>query len=504
MSIDRKGIVNVDTSESAGILSFLCPIKKSELGRFIPVAVLMMLALYNFAALRSIKDGLIVPEIGAEAISFLKLWLVLPSALVFTVLYMKLSNHFSLHKIFCIIIGSFAAFLVIFGLFIFPYENVLHLSSDRADSLVESYPHFQWFIRIIEKWSYSLMYIVAELWSTIVINLMFWQFVNSVTDAQDAKRIYPLYGFIGNIGILMAGQALVYFTDNHHTFTRIAGGGIVVSILSTAICCVLLIIVMMYINKMPEFKSTQQEAKHENKTKLSIMDSLRLLLSSKYIMHMTVIVLCYSLAINVVEGPWKDSIRKLHPSRDEYVKFMGYFNTWLGVICIIFTIIGSNVMRVMSWLGAALITPLMLGITGLAFFVFIVFGGDIVNYTFNDSISYQHSMLFNPIFIAVIAGAIQGILSKACKYSLFDPTKEMTYIGLDVEIQSKGKATVEVIGAKAGKSLGAAVQSLVFSIFPEASFSNITSILMVVFVITIALWISNTVSLSKEYARFAN
>lgn len=38
-----------------------------------------------------------------------------------------------------------------------------------------------------------------------------------------------------------------------------------------------------------------------------------------------------------------------------------------------------------------------------------------------------------PLYAAVLVGAAQNIFSKASKYSLFDPCKEMAYIPLDNE-----------------------------------------------------------------------
>jgi ATP/ADP translocase len=125
------------------------------------------------------------------------------------------------------------------------------------------------------------------------------------------------------------------------------------------------------------------------------------------------------------------------------------------------------------------------------FFIFVIFASDI-NF-FGEG--------FNPIYFAVIIGAVQNILSKSTKYSLFDSTKEMTYIPLPLELRTKGKAAVEVVGLKFGKSLGAFIQSFMFILIPMATFDSVTVYLMIIFIVVMIIWVWNMQALNKEYLK---
>jgi hypothetical protein len=75
----------------------------------------------------------------------------------------------------------------------------------------------------------------------------------------------------------------------------------------------------------------------------------------------------------------------------------------------------------------------------------------------------------------------------------------MTYIPLTLELRTKGKAAVEVVGLKFGKSLGAFAQSFIFILMPTASFYSVTMYLMVIFILIIILWIWDIRKLDQEY-----
>jgi AAA family ATP:ADP antiporter len=104
-----------------------------------------------------------------------------------------------------------------------------------------------------------------------------------------------------------------------------------------------------------------------------------------------------------------------------------------------------------------------------------------------------------PLALAITIGMIQNVLSKATKYSLFDSTKEMAYIPLDDELKSKGKAAVDVVGGRFGKSGGGIIQSTFFILFPALSFTEATPVFAGICIFIILCWLYGVKSLSKEY-----
>lgn len=479
----------------------LWPIESSEYKKFLPMTIMMFCILLNFSTLRSVKDGFVLAHIGSEAISFLKMYIVLPSSIIAVIVYMKLCNIMSSRNVFYTITSFFVGYITIFTFVLYPNPELVHPDPEFIEGLATQFPNFKWFFRILGKWSYATFYTIAELWGGMMINLLFWQFANQITPTEQAKRFYPMFPFLGNFGLIATGGFIGYFLGEGASEVDLKLTPIlIVTIISG---CMILLSYRWINNHVltdprhydPDNAGTPNKKK--SKVKLSIMESIKFIMSSKYIGLITIMVLSYGMSINLVEGVWKDRIKKLYVTQDEITKFMGNFQMMQGALTIVITIIGSNILRRCSWAFSASLTPLMILVTGLGFFGFIFF---------NDPINALLStfMAVQPLYLAVMFGTIQNLLSKATKYTLFDSTKEMAYIPLDQELKTKGKAAVDVIGGRMAKSGGAVVQSTVFILFPNIGFNEAFPFFAAIFFGIVIAWLYATRALAVQYQKITS
>lgn len=492
----------MDVSNSSSFLdkirNIFWPINGIENKKFIPMALMMTFILVNYSTLRAIKDGLVVVNVGPEALGFLKLYFVLPSALLLIILYAKLCNIMSAQKVFNVVTATFIIAIAVFTFVIYPNPDFFHPSEETIDFLIAKYPFFKWIFKIAGKWSYASIYIVAELWGSMMLSLLFWQFANQVTSTLEAKRFYSMFGLISNAGVLVFSLwVLPVLLDDR--LNLVAEEVKLIPVLSVVIFNGLIVLALykwINANILTDVRLYNPEAlgakKKKSKVKLSMGDSFKMILTSRYLGLIAILIFSYGVSIVLVEGIWKSKIRELYPTVGEYTSFMVQFLSYQSIVAIFFMLVGSNILRRVSWFTAAMLTPMMIFITGIAFFSFIFF---------DNTIGLHVAAMIggSPLMIAVMIGTAQNVLSKGAKYSLFDSTKEMSYIPLDDELKTKGKAAVDVIGGRLGKSGGGFIQSTFFLLMPAASFVEATPYFAAIFFIIVITWLIAVRLLGAEY-----
>ncbi|KAL6140969.1 hypothetical protein ACLB2K_059261 [Fragaria x ananassa] len=464
----------------------------STLKKIVPLGLMFFCILFNYTILRDTKDVLVVTAKGssAEIIPFLKTWVNLPMAVGFMLLYTKLSNVLSKKALFYTVILPFIAFFGAFGFILYPMSSYIHPEA-LADSLLNTLgPRFLGPLAILRIWSFCLFYVMAELWGSVVVSVLFWGFANQITTVDEAKRFYPLFGLGANIALIFSGRTVKYFSNLRKNLgpgvdgwaLSLKGMMSIVVMMGFAICGL-----YWWTNAYAPLPTRSKKKKE--KPKMGTMESLKFLVSSPYIRDLATLVVAYGISINLVEVTWKSKLKAQFPSPNEYSSFMGDFSTATGIATFTMMLLSQFIFEKYGWGVAAKITPTVLLLTGVGFFSLILFGGPL-----SPAIA---SLGMTPLLAAVYVGALQNIFSKSAKYSLFDPCKEMAYIPLDEDTKVKGKAAIDVVCNPLGKSGGALIQQ--FMILTFGSLANSTPYLGGILLVIVLAWLGAARSLDTQF-----
>ncbi len=493
--------------------SYLWPIHAHELKKFVPMLFMIILICFNYSVLRSLKDSILITSAGAEVLPFIKMW-VLPMAILLTVIFTKLSNRFSQERVFYIMMSLFLSFFTLFTYVLYPLRESLH-PHETAQIWSAAYPSFKWIIVLIENWSFTLFYTMAELWSVIILHVIFWGFANEVTRVNEARRFYSLFSIGSNIAAALAGLCGILLVSSEMTFgldsSLIIGSELMQDaiwqqklnwIMGLVIACGIAVIALFrWTNKnvltapcFDELHQIKKLAKGNPKKKQSLIESFNYLKNSKYLICIAILVVSYNLTINLVEVIWKDQLKQLYPAKTDYMWFMSYLTLCQGIVSTVTSFFMANIIFRFGWTFTALITPITMLVTSVAFFAFLLF---------RESLGplVTSFMGVTPLAIAVYIGFVQNCFSKAAKYSVFDATKEMAFIPLEHEEKLKGKAAIDGVGSRLGKSGGSLIHTGLLFVFLRLSESS--PYIAIILLTVIVGWIIATKSLGRQFSILA-
>jgi len=477
--------------------AFFWPVHVYELKKLVPMFVIFFLLSFDYNVLRCIKDTLVITakDSGPEVIPYIKVWVMFPVSILLTWIFIRLSNRFSGEKVFYAILGGFLSFFFLFAFVLYPYRELFYLHT-LADYLTAALPlGCKGLVSMVRYWSFTLFYVMAELWGTIIMTLLFWGFANQVTKLEEAKRFYGLFGVGINISGIAAGGFSIYISNLVHSVGKSHdswGQTLLWLNLTVVITGLIAIIIFACLNKTlkkhPELNAEQKPKKSTKK--LSMRENIRYLLSSRYILSLVAIVISYNLIINLVEILWKHEVKALHPEAAAYNLFMNKVTIWIGVLATVASFfIAGNFLRAFGWTKTALITPLILFVTSIGFF-----GA----FFLKSSPSFAVYLAgVSPLTLSVFFGTLQNCFSRASKYTVFDETKEIVFIPLSYEEKIKGKAAVDGICNRLGKSGGSVIYQFLFLFFSTIS-ASAPYVAIILFSI-IGIWILATLNLGKQF-----
>ncbi len=479
--------------------SWFCPVHKHELKLFLPLVLIFFFICFNYNVLRAAKDALVVtaPSSGAEIIPFMKVWVILPMALVMTLIFTRLANKYTTEKVFYIMMTVFLSFFALFSFIVYPLRDTLHphAFADHLESLLPL--GLKGLVALIRNWTYTAFYVMAELWGTTIMTVLFWGFANEILDVKTAKRFYVLILIGGNISAICAGGAGTLISKissslTAETMTDPWQYSLMFTSAIVIVCGIIVVGIFKWLFKNvfhnPQFKN---QLVKDDSHKMSLRKNFKYLASSKYLLCIATIVLTYNICINLTEITWKDQLLHLCPQPNDFNAYMNKVTMWVGVIATTFAIIMSMTIRKFSWTWNAMIPPVLLLITGVGFFTFLLMKHSYVG------IGLAAFLGSTPHILGVLFGSMQQSISRASKYTIFDATKELAFIPLNKESKLKGKAAIDGVGSRLGKSGSAIIyQALLMFVGTVAATLPYVAFIML---FVIGAWMIAVYALGKQF-----
>ena len=171
------------------------PVSASAWAKAIPLGAIFFCASFNLTILQNLKDALMVTAGGAETLPFLASVGVLPASLGFFVFYRALverarrrdsaalalsggggeaagatgSGGSSHRSVFYLALLPLVAFYALFATVLYPSSAWLHPHGFYA-ALAPAVPAgLHGLLKVVEHWTFSLFFCVAELWGAVAI-----------------------------------------------------------------------------------------------------------------------------------------------------------------------------------------------------------------------------------------------------------------------------------------------------------------------------------------------
>jgi AAA family ATP:ADP antiporter len=216
---------------------------------------------------------------------------------------------------------------------------------------------------------------------------------------------------------------------------------------------------------------------YQKKKNISILDCFYQVFQSKNLIYLTIIVMGYNLVYNLSDVAFNKRVQ-LSFGPDNIVESNAFLSTvqmYTGIVSTFFALIVTNLsLHYLGWTFTALLTPVAYFSTGFFFYV--------------SQIEAFVPLLPAIDLFSLYAGGIHMCLTKGSKYSFFDSTKEMAYIGLTQQERTNGKAAIDGIASRLGKSGGSFILLGLFTIFGNDIIKTIPYLFVIIVLMNI-LWI---------------
>lgn len=393
----------------------------------------------NYNILKGARTTLAVAglEQGAGSIPFFELFGTMPGSVLMVYLLMRLLNRYSIHKVFLITLAIFLGFFLFFAIGIYPslstWEGKLLQWTWMPGHTVIAY--------VLPRYCSMLFFVMAELWKIALLTVLFWGLVNQYIQMNDAKRFYAPLMLGGSVGTIIAGPIISVCTSNtiSHSWTQSF------ALMMFAVSLIGILTAWCYFKLWKEFAGPKKEVE-EPKESLSVWESIQVCRKSKYLKLLAWITIADYIAYTLGEVIFLDILKKKYPGHLEYCNYQGNLIFWCGLMTAVSAlVITPYLLKKCRWVVASQVTPACILLTESAFFI-----------------ALWTSSSFDNLELLVFTGTAFYCLVRAAKFTLFDSSKELSFILLPPVEKMQGKLIIDGLCSRMGRG-GASMMSILLT-----------------------------------------
>ncbi len=305
-----------------------------------------------------------------------------------------------------------------------------------------------------------LFFTMSELWKPALPVILFWGLVNQYIPVLEAKKLYAPLMLGGSLGSVFAGPIISGCTSEwiwkyfplasqhwNHTLAMLTALILIFGIMAGILYHFLWKILTQ------NCKDEQRRSIPEAGAKRSVsMSHIMTCWRNPQLRLLSWIVIADYVAYSMGELIFLDVLKRHLPNSVDYCDYMGKLALWGGILTVLSSLlITPYILQHKRWVVAAAVTPVCLLVTMGLFFITL--------WAKSFGVVFLHWSEAEWIGMAVLFGTIQYCLCRAAKYTLFDSSKELTFVMMEDSQRMPGKLVIDGICARFGRG-GSSLLSL--------------------------------------------
>lgn len=430
--------------------------------------------------MRGMKEAHILntPGTSTAHIPFVKMFMVLPVSALLGSFYLLVKQRYGLLKAYFAVLLTILSYFTLYAFVISPHMTYFVPSPQALLSLQQRFPSQQFMLTLLGIWPSALFYTMGEMWGMFSLLILFWQMANEIFTTEEAKLCYPALQLVGSIALIAASFIIKIISNTTQPLQA--------CVLFMSVLC-LSILSLVYTLK--DFIS-QKNTDTVKKAKKGMVESFTIALKTPYIMYLTICICAFGVLASIFDYSVKEVMSKFYPGENGYLHYYSIFTNlkgWLALFANLFTL---YYLRSLGWFFMAMLTPIICIVSANMFLTTSTLHQ--MHITFSSGVSdywYAWTCCFAVILIY------------AAKYAFFDTTKEMAFIPLPNDIKTNGKAAVDGIGGRVGKSGSGLLQIAIFQITGLQTYEATAPYMLAVCLVVSVVWTWALIQLNQCYQK---